>query len=222
MNKRTSCQNINYNNLISILNNWKNIGNDKRTKLLIHSERNKIFKIVFNNNQMNVKNCNQINMNKNMNNPNFNQMNLNMMNFMMNYMTLYNLFNKNQNNIYNMEMMRKSKTQVGSKKSLPRDKGTISHMLFPQNNGPRYNIDFQTPAGFKVLMSVPINAKIGEILLEYLSVVALGPNVLGEGIYFLFNGNKIKQSDYNITASNFGINALTHIIVIDTKNLIGA
>ena len=183
---------------------------------------------------MNNPNFNQMNMNypMNINNPNFNQMNMNncnqmnmnmnMMNFMMNYMTLYNLFNKNQNNIYNMEMMRKSKTQVGSKKSLPRDKGTISHMLFPQNNGPRYNIDFQTPAGFKVLMSVPINAKIGEILLEYLSVVGLGPNVLEEGIYFLFNGNKIKQSDYNITASNFGINALTHIIVIDTKNLIGA
>jgi len=119
-------------------------------------------------------------------------------------------------------MMRKSKTQVGSKKSLPRDKGTISHMLFPQNNGPRYNIDFQTPAGFKVLMSVPINAKIGEILLEYLSVVGLGPNVLGEGIYFLFNGNKIKKQDRNKTVQELGVTTLSHIIVVDTENLIGA
>ena len=48
MNKRTSRQNINYNsNIISNLNDWKNIGIDEGTKLLIHSERNKICKIIF-------------------------------------------------------------------------------------------------------------------------------------------------------------------------------
>ena len=47
MNKATSRQNINYNNIISNLNDLKNIGIDEGTKLLIHSERNKISKIVF-------------------------------------------------------------------------------------------------------------------------------------------------------------------------------
>ena len=47
MNKASSRQNINYNNIISNLNDLKNIGIDDGTKLLIHSERNKISKIVF-------------------------------------------------------------------------------------------------------------------------------------------------------------------------------
>ena len=47
MNKASSRQNINYNKIISNLNDLKNIGIDDGTKLLIHSERNKISKIVF-------------------------------------------------------------------------------------------------------------------------------------------------------------------------------
>ena len=47
MNKVSSRQNINYNNIISNLNDLKNIGVDDGNKLLIHSERNKNNKIVF-------------------------------------------------------------------------------------------------------------------------------------------------------------------------------
>ncbi len=47
MNKASSRQNLNYNNIISNLNDLKNIGIDEGTKLLIHSERNKISKIDF-------------------------------------------------------------------------------------------------------------------------------------------------------------------------------
>jgi hypothetical protein len=47
MNKASSRQNINYNKIIGNLNELKNIGIDDGAKLLIHSERNKISKIVF-------------------------------------------------------------------------------------------------------------------------------------------------------------------------------
>ena len=47
MNKASSRQNINYNKIIGNLNDLKNIGIDDGAKLLIHSERNKISKIVF-------------------------------------------------------------------------------------------------------------------------------------------------------------------------------
>ena len=47
MNKVTSRQNINYNNIISNLNDLKNLGIDEGNKLMIHSERNKNSKIVF-------------------------------------------------------------------------------------------------------------------------------------------------------------------------------
>ena len=72
------------------------------------------------------------------------------------------------------------------------------------------------------MMSVPKNAKVGDVLLEYISVVGLGPGVIGNGIYFLFNGSKIKKKDENKTVAEFGINDLTHIIVVDAQNLIGA
>ena len=47
MNKASSRQNINYNNIINNLNDLKNFGIDDGNKLLIHSERNKNSKIVF-------------------------------------------------------------------------------------------------------------------------------------------------------------------------------
>ena len=47
LNKASSRQNINYNNIISHLNDIKNVGFDDENKLLIHSERNKNSKIVF-------------------------------------------------------------------------------------------------------------------------------------------------------------------------------
>ena len=72
------------------------------------------------------------------------------------------------------------------------------------------------------MMTVPINAKIGEILLEYISLVGLGPGVLEKDIYFLFNGNKIKKQDRNKTVQELGVTTLSHIIVVDTENLIGA
>ena len=47
MNKVSSRQNINYNNIIHNLNDLKNIGIDDGNKFIIHSERNKNSKIIF-------------------------------------------------------------------------------------------------------------------------------------------------------------------------------
>ena len=47
MNKASSKQNINYNNIINNLNDLKNIGIDDGNKFIIHSERNKNNKIIF-------------------------------------------------------------------------------------------------------------------------------------------------------------------------------
>ena len=71
-------------------------------------------------------------------------------------------------------------------------------------------------------MSGPINAKVGAVLLEFISVVGFGPGVLGQGIYFLYNGAKIKKSDENKTIEELGITDLSHIIVVDAQRLIGA
>ena len=47
VNKGFSGNNIKYNNIVSNLNDLKNFGFEDGSKLLIHSERNKISKIVF-------------------------------------------------------------------------------------------------------------------------------------------------------------------------------
>ena len=47
MAKVSSRQNINYNSILSNLNDLKNIGVDDGNNLLIHSERNKNSKIIF-------------------------------------------------------------------------------------------------------------------------------------------------------------------------------
>ena len=105
---------------------------------------------------------------------------------------------------------------------MPRNKEISSHFAFPNSKGYRINIDFTTPVGYKIMMSVPSNEKIGDILLEYISVVGLGPDVLGKGIYFLYNGQKIKKVDEKKTAQELGMNDFSHIVVIDVQNLIGA
>ena len=145
-----------------------------------------------------------------------------MMNFMMNCMALYNFFNNMKRNNYNTMEMHKPSIKGGKRQRLPRKQEKITHMVFPQYQGNRYNIDFQTSAGHKVMMSVPINSKIGDILLEYIAVVGIGPGVIENGIYFVFNGNKITKKDYNKTLTEMGISTLSHILVIDSQNLIAA
>ena len=192
---------------------------------------------MFINNQMNMNNpmnmnmnfVNQMQMNNNMNMNNL-MMNINpMMNFnnpmnmdMMYFFQLFQLYNTMKNKkINNMNLQRSSNTQK-IKSILPRIKQEKTHTFEPFYNGPRFNLDFQTPAGFKIMMTVPINAKIGKVLYEYISLVGLGPGVLEKGIYFLFNGKKIKKEDHNKTVQELGATSLSHIIVVDTENLIGA
>ena len=105
--------------------------------------------------------------------------------------------------------------------NLPKFKD-ITHFAFPQMGGPRVNLVFITPAQFKVKIIAPINCKVGDILKEYTNKVGVGPQLLGNGIYFLFNGAKIKKQDENKTIIQYGLAAFSNIIVLDPKFVIGA
>ena len=233
MNNQNQMNNNNFNQMNMNNFNQMNMNNPNQMNMNNFNQMN-----MNNFNQMNMNNPNQINMNNQMNINNFNQMNmndlnmmnqlnLNMMNFMNNYMKLYQLYNNNGNNNNKnqgkMGITNNSNNSEGKKGILPKDKQTITFTAFPQYNGLRCNIIFQTPAGHKVIMRAPINAKMGDLLLQYISVVGLGPNVLSKGIYFLFNGKKLKkEQDFNKTAQDIGISTASTIVVIDTENLIGA
>ena len=189
-----------------------------------------------NNPMMNMNNPMMMNMNSpmvmNMNNPmmmdmNNPMMNMNMMNMMNNAMMNMNMMNLYQNNLSNSgnfsdnknSSTKKNKSSLGR---LPRDQVTTNYTPFIQdNNGINFNIVFSTPSGNKTIIKTPVNIKVNDLLYKYMEKIGLGPNLIGNGIYFLYDGRKLKDEDYNILVKNCFQDG-AHIIVLDAGNLIGA
>ena len=180
-----------------------------------------------NNNQMNMNN-NQMNMNNNQMNMNNNQMN--MMNLMMmancmnNMNKLVETFNNlNKNNINNQAKNNNNKNNK-RKGILPNkdDRFNVSNNAFPEIPGNRINIIFNTSTGHTFTLIVPEKVRIGLIFREYAQKVNISPNLINNGIYFLFNGRKFKNEAFNQLPEDFGVEDRSTILVVDTKNFIGA
>ena len=104
---------------------------------------------------------------------------------------------------------------------LPREKTEQNDVIFAMNNDIRINVVFATPAGNKVSLNTPLNIKVYDLLCQYVARVNLGPNVIGNGIYFLYDGRKLKKNDFvKLVKELFNDN--TNIIVIDERGLIAA
>ena len=71
-------------------------------------------------------------------------------------------------------------------------------------------------------MIVPEKVQIGLIFREYAQKVNISPNLIGKGIYFLFNGKKFQDQEFNKLPEDFGVINYSTILVVDTKNWIGA
>ena len=171
------------------------------------------------NNQINM--INQMFMNNNQFNTQMNMMNLMMKNFM-NIVQIYNQMNKKKNENNKKNGIQIVKSNNNNKALLPRNAETVSHIAFPEIKGERVYIFFTTTAGHKVIMNVPIKVSLGDILIEYAKKVNIGPNHIGKGIHFVFNGIKFKNQDFNKTPQHFGIIDNSNILVIDTQNLLAA
>jgi ABC-type transport system involved in Fe-S cluster assembly fused permease/ATPase subunit len=170
------------------------------------------------NNQM-INNNNNI-INDQMNNM---MMNLLMIQTMNNLTKVYNSMKNSNNNVNKMEIVNKNNVNNSNNSNQLNKKDVTYHMVDPENtNIIRITIVFITPAGYKVILNVPANKNLGQILLEYVAKVGVGPNLLQNGLYFLFNGQKLTKADYNKTLSQIGINDMANIIVIDPKFVIGA
>ena len=92
--------------------------------------------------------------------------------------------------------------------------------LFPGNKNRRIGIYFTTPNGSKTFIEVPTDIKIKDLYLAYAKKMKINPNLLGKEILFLFNGYKININEDKDLIS-FGLNGVSHIIVCDSKNIIG-
>ena len=131
---------------------------------------------VNNNNGMGLNNnMAQMPMNQNFNYYNNmginNSMNMNMFNLMMFYLQQNMIQNNNNNNriIPVMPDNNISKSQV-----LPRKKNEFFDP-YPGTSGEKINLFFETPAGHKVNMLVPVDAKMKDILVQYVLKLNLGP-----------------------------------------------
>ena len=140
-------------------------------------------------------------------------------------MAIYQMFN--QFNQINNSMKKINIVQGGSlgnsKKlgRLPRGKETVNYDPFMGYNGPKINLMFETPSGHKTNIACPINIKVYDLLCQYTLKVGLGPNVIGNGIYFLYNGRRLGKSFYNTQVDKV-FTVGEKVVVIDAGNLIGA
>ena len=229
MNMNNHMNNMNMNMRNNNMNMNNNINNMYMNNMNMNMNNNM--------NNMNMNNMN-MNMNNNMNNMNMN-MNMNNMNNINNKMMMQNIFQDfysktmalyrmfNQINQINNSMNKINIVQGGSQNNskklgrLPRGKETVNYDPFMGNNGPRINLMFETPSGHKTNIACPINIKVYDLLRQYAFKVGLGPNVIGNGIYFLYNGRRLGKSFYDKQVGEvftFG----EKVVVIDAGNLIGA
>ena len=182
-------------------------------------------------NPMNNMNMgNNINPMNNMNMNNFITMNTGMNNLNDPMAVQFNMLmqqfvNLQQNmNKMNTFVMNNAQSNNNSSDRLPKGKGETYVDPFANYPGNRMNIIFQTPKGHKTTISAPLHVTIHEVLVQYIRKLGLGPAVLYDGFYFLYNGAKLSVKDEKKLVSDLSPigNYNLNVIVLDTKNLIGA
>ena len=198
---------------------------------------------------LNMMNVMHPNMGYNQNNFNMNNNNQNLMNMMMNWMNMnpilyqmyQNMMNQNNNNMnqfnnnnnYNfndndnrMNILTDSQSSINQAKVtgggiLPKNIQGGNYDVSPYDNSLKTNICFTTQKGQKMNIICPYNMKVRDLFIKYVQRLGLGPNVLGDSIFFLFNGSKINKND-NRSVGDLGLVAGSNIIVLDLKGVIGS
>ena len=127
-------------------------------------------------------------------------------------------------NMMNTFVMNNAQSNNNSSDRLPKGKGETYVDPFANYPGDRMNIIFQTPKGHKTTISAPLHVTVHEVLVQYIRKLGLGPAVLYDGFYFLFNGAKLSVKDEKKLVSDLSPTGQfsANVIVLDTKNLIGA
>ena len=200
--------------------NFQNFNNHTYTN---YNPMNNMNNNMMMNNQMNPNGFNYFNM-MGMNN----NMNMNMFNLMMFYLqqtqNFQNTMNNGINNQFNYNNTNRIipiNTNMSKSQVLPRVKKTEFCDPYPGSTGEKINLFFETPSGHKINMLVPIDAKMKDILVQYVTRVNLGPNVIDKSIYFLYGGKKIKKNEEK-TVWQMNILSGSIIIVIDKQGVMGA
>ena len=121
---------------------------------------------------------------------------------------------KNQNSIME-EQIRKNNNLIEK---------LISQINFCQNNNNNNNIsiNFVATSGLKVIVQVPKDIQIKELLKTYMKKIGMENHLFDEDIIFIRNAEKIDKNDtVEISYPAYKIGNNSHITVLDQKSKIG-
>ena len=180
---------------------------------------------------LNMMNVMHPNMGYNSNNYNYNMNNsADSMNMMMNWMNMnpvllqmYNNMlqnniniNFNNNNNFNFNNQTNANDQ-GINTNAP----STCYDLSQNSNELKSNIVFINQAGKKIMMICPYSLKVKDLLCQYVSRMGLSNSVIGNGLFFVYNGLKINENEEK-NISEYFLKGIPNILVLDTKNILGA
>ena len=126
-----------------------------------------------------------------------------------------NPMSNNTNNIINNNIQFNNNIDI-----LPRKNDYLnSEDYFPGNKNIRCNIHFKLNSGKKII-STPKDIKVKDLLLTFAKIIKIKENLLGNKVFFLFNGCKINiKEEKNII--DFGLEEGSTIIVLVSAELMG-
>ena len=160
-------------------------------------------------------------------NQNINQMNMNMNPYWIWFQIFQN--NPNLRKQYNAQNQN-DQSIILNGGVLPRPKNiqnNLNNDPFPNYQGQRFNILFETGAGLKVNISAPFNLSVENLLIAFTNRIGVSPLLLGNKIYFIVNGLNIpihekKTCEEFFRNCAFATKSQVRIVVIDASNVIGA
>ena len=184
---------------------------------------------------LNMMNVMHPNMGYNSNNYNFNMNNsADSMNLMMNWMNMNplllqmynnNMFqnnnmSQNYNNNFNLNNLNNSQANVTG--GINNNTQNICYDLSQNNNEQIFNVVFIHQTGKKIMMKCPSSLKVKDLLLQYISRMGISDSLIGKDIFFIYNGLKVDEKEEKQVSQYFFQGMLQNILVVDTKNIIGA
>ena len=185
---------------------------------------------------LNMMNVMHPNMGYNSNNYNYNMNNsADSMNMMMNWMNMNpvilqmynnNMFQNNNNmpqnynNNNNINLNNSNNSQSNINGGVNDIQNTFD--LSKNSNEQKFNVVFIHQTGKKVMMICSYSLIVKDLLLQYISRVGLSDHAIGKEIFFIYNGLKIDEKEEKKIGQYFFPGMLQTILVVDTKNIIGA
>ena len=185
---------------------------------------------------LNMMNVMHPNMGYNSNNYNYNMNNSeDSMNLMMNWMNMnplllqmynnnmfQNNYNMPQNYNNNINLNNSNNNQTNFNGGTNTNAPSTCYDLSQNSNEQIFNVIFIHQTGKKTMMKCPYSLKVKDLLLQYISRMGLNDYVIGKEIFFIYNGLKIDEKEEKSIGKYFFQGMLQTILVVDTKNIIGA